>query len=152
MRINMPKDRAFSLLNMINRVLPPKREKRKTKSKRIIYFSAFVLLTLVEVYIAMFVHDNFIRPYIGDVLVVMVVYFFIRTIRPEGFKWLPLYVFLFAVCVEISQYFNLIQLLGQENNRVISIILGGTFDWVDILCYGIGCAIIMIIKAGSNSV
>jgi hypothetical protein len=44
--------------------------------------------------------------------------------------------------VEISQYFHLAQLLNVANNRVISIILGGAFDWMDILCYGVGCFII----------
>ena len=117
-------------------------EKSSGKSKRIIYFSAFVLMTLVEVCIAVFVHDNFVRPFIGDVLVVIVVYFFVRIFWPDGIGRLPLYVFLFAIGVEITQYFHLVQLLGLENNRVISIILGGTFDWADILCYGIGCGII----------
>ncbi len=126
-------------------------EKKKTNLKRIIYFSAFVLLTLLEVYIAIYVHDTFIRPYLGDVLVVMVVYFFVGAIRPEGFKLLPLYVFLFAVCVEVSQYFHLVRLLGMEDNRVISTILGGVFDWMDIICYGIGCAIIWIVSLVINN-
>jgi hypothetical protein len=65
-------------------------ENGDVRSKRIIYFSAFILLTLVEVFIAIFVHDNFIRPYIGDVLAVMVVYFFVRIIWPkEGSRLLP---------------------------------------------------------------
>jgi hypothetical protein len=119
-----------------------RKSKTKTKLKRIVYFSAFVLLLLVEVYIAIYVRDDFIRPYVGDVLAVMVVYFFVRTIWPEGIKWLPFYVFLFAVGVEITQYFHLARLLGAENNRVMSIILGGVFDWADILCYAIGCIII----------
>jgi hypothetical protein len=53
--------------------------------------------------------------------------------------YLPLYVFLFSVCVEFTQYFHFVKFIGMENNQVISIILGGTFDWIDILCYGIGC-------------
>lgn len=117
------------------------KEMIESKLKQKIYFSVFVLLLLVEIYIAVFVRDNFIRPYIGDVLVTVVIYFFIRGIRSEGIKWLFIYVFLFSVCVEIAQYFNIIRLLGVENNRVASIILGGTFDWIDILCYGIGCVI-----------
>ena len=111
-------------------------------SKRIIYISTFVLVTLIEVYIAICVEDNFVRPYIGDVLVVFVVYFFIRVFIPEGIKLLPLYVFLFAVCVEIAQYFQVIRLLGVPDRSVIGIIIGGTFDWTDILCYGIGCGFI----------
>lgn len=117
-------------------------KKGNPPSKSIIYFGAFIILMIVEVYIAIFIRDNFFRPYVGDILAVIVLYFFVRTIRPKGFKWLLIYIFLFSVCIEITQYFQLVQLLGMTNNRVISIILGGTFDWSDILCYGIGCVIV----------
>ena len=36
------------------------------------YFLLTILLFCTEVIIALFVHDNFIRPYFGDVLVVIV--------------------------------------------------------------------------------
>jgi len=114
----------------------------KKNTKRILYFSAFILTLLIEIYIAVFVRDRFIRPYIGDVLSVMVVYFFIHIFWPDRCKWLPLYVFLFAVCVEITQYFHLAKLLELDQNRVLSIILGGSFDWIDIICYGAGCCVI----------
>jgi len=120
--------------------------------KRLLYLSAFILTVLIEVYIAVFVHDRFIRPYLGDVLAVAAVYFFVRVFRPDGGKWLPLWVFIFAVCVEISQYFQLVKLLGMENNRVISIILGGVFDWADILCYAAGCLIIWGVSAGVSRI
>ena len=112
--------------------------------KRIVYLCLFVLFTLAEICIAVFVNDTVIRPYLGDVLAVMTVYFFARVFIPERCVLLPLYVFLFAVCVEISQYFHLVRLLGLEDNRVMSVILGGVFDWLDILCYGVGCLIIWL--------
>lgn len=46
--------------------------------KRIGYAIATVILLLTEVLIALYVHDAFVRPYIGDVLVVIVIYTFIR--------------------------------------------------------------------------
>ena len=111
----------------------------KKGRKRLAYFALFLLVTAVEVCIAVFVHDKFIRPYFGDVLAVVAVYFFVRFFLPDGCRRLPLYVFLFAVCVEISQFFHLVRLLSLENNRFMRILLGGSFDWVDILCYGVGC-------------
>ena len=42
--------------------------------KRIGYAIATVILLLIEVLIAVYVHDAFVRPYIGDVLVVVVIY------------------------------------------------------------------------------
>ena len=44
---------------------------------------ATVILLLTEVLIALYVHDAFVRPYIGDVLVVIVIYTFIRIFVPE---------------------------------------------------------------------
>ena len=110
--------------------------------RRLIYLGVFVIIVLVEMFIATRVHDAFVRPYVGDVLAVMAVYFFVRIFLPTGVEWLPLYVFLFAVCVEISQYFHLVHLLGMEDNRVVNILLGGVFDLTDIVYYGIGCQLV----------
>ncbi len=98
-----------------------------------------VLLLIAEVLIALYVHDDFVRPYVGDALVVVVIYSFIRIWLPEKIPLLPLYVFLFAVFVEFMQYFDLLTLLGLEENRFFRILLGATFDFKDIICYGAGC-------------
>lgn len=100
---------------------------------------AFVCLFLIETVIALWVHDRFIRPYIGDVLVVVLVYVFVRIFIPSGLRHLPLYVFLFAACVEGLQHFHLVELLGLQECRAARIILGSVFDWMDIACYGVGC-------------
>src|SRR5690554_5256501 len=42
------------------------------------FFIIALVVFVVEVFIALFVHDNFIRPYLGDVIVVWFVYYFIR--------------------------------------------------------------------------
>nr|WP_252198324.1 DUF2809 domain-containing protein [Clostridium sp. MCC353] len=104
----------------------------------------FVVLMAVEIYIAVCVHDQFIRPYIGDVLVVAVLYCFIRMIIPDGIKHLPFYLFLFAAAVEVGQYFDLASMMGLGNSRIARIILGSTFDWKDIACYGAGCLILYV--------
>lgn len=67
------------------------------------YLATFFILLTIEVFIALFVHDNFIRPYIGDVLVVIVIYTFIRGIIGRKIKKLPIYIFLFGVLVEVLQ-------------------------------------------------
>ena len=38
------------------------------------YFFAALLLFLVELVIALYVKDNFVRPYLGDLLVVILIY------------------------------------------------------------------------------
>lgn len=118
----------------------------KTK-KRIMFFLLFLIFTIVEVLIAIFVNDNFIRPYIGDMLVVVVIHCFIRIFLPERIKLLPLYIFFFAAAIEIFQYFNFVKLLGLQKNKIFSIMLGSTFDIKDIICYAAGCILLFAVEA-----
>ena len=87
----------------------------------------------------MFINDAFIRPYVGDMLVTLLLCCLCRVIVPNKVQLLPLYVFIFATCVEVSQYFDLVALLGLADNRILSIALGRTFSWMDIVCYAVGC-------------
>ena len=114
--------------------------------KRIVYIVLTVILLAVEVVITLFVHDRLIRPYIGDILVVVVVYTFVRIWIPDSVRLLPFYDFLFATAVEVSQYFNLVELLGVSDNRFLRILLGTSFDVKDILCYAVGCLLIWAVE------
>ncbi len=120
---------------------------RAVNKTRIKYLMGFLVLLLIEVLIALYIHDDFIRPYIGDVLVVMVLYCFIRIFIPTGVKLMPLYIFIFAVGVEILQLFRLVEVLGLENNRLLRVIIGSVFDVKDIICYGVGCILIMLVTS-----
>lgn len=113
-------------------------EKTTEKRLRLLFGAAFFLLLLTEAFIAMYVHDAFIRPYVGDILVVIVLYFGFRMVFPKKKPLLPLWLFIFAAGVEFLQYFQFVKLLGLENNVFFRIVLGSTFDWMDILCYGLG--------------
>lgn len=114
------------------------------RNRRIGYAIAFVVFFMVELFIALYVRDRFIRPYVGDMLVVVLVYCFVRIFIPKGCRWLPLAVFAFAVGVEILQYFQIVKLLGLEQNRILRTIIGSVFDWKDIFCYGIGSMVLGI--------
>lgn len=105
---------------------------------RFTYFLIFVLLLAAEVLIALFVHDGFVRPYIGDVLVTGVICAFLRIFFPAKPKFLPVLTAVFAAGVEILQYFDFVSLLGLSDNRFFSILLGRTFDPKDVVCYFIG--------------
>lgn len=109
-----------------------------TKQKRIKYLFAFLIFLLIEVLIALFVHDDFIRPYIGDMLVVVVIYCFAKIFLPKAKMWLPVAIFIFAALVEALQYFNIVELLGVEDNTFLSTLIGATFDVKDIICYLVG--------------
>ena len=98
-------------------------------------------LLAVEVCIALFIHDAFVRPYVGDMLVTLLLCCICRVAFPDKARFLPVFVFLFSVCVEIGQYCDVVALLGFAGNRLLSIALGRTFSWMDIVCYAIGCAV-----------
>ena len=110
--------------------------------KRILYAVATLLLLLIEVMIALYVHDDFIRPYVGDVLVVIVIYTFIRIIVPEKYKLIPLFLFIFAAGVELLQLANIVEILGVADNKFLKILIGSVFDIKDIVCYAVGCVIL----------
>ena len=120
---------------------------RVTKThKRWLFAALFVLLTLVEVLLALFVRDSFFRPYGGDILVVGVLYCLVRIVLPDGLPWLPAALFLLAAGVEVLQYWDFVRFLGPLDTPFFRILLGGTFDWMDILCYGAGCALLGVIE------
>lgn len=109
--------------------------------KRILWFAAFLVLLATEVVIALYCFDDFIRPYVGDVLVVILLYCLVRAFFPDRIKLLPLWIFIFACLVEVGQYFNYVELLGFSDNPILSTAMGTSFAFEDIVCYFIGCAI-----------
>ena len=109
------------------------------KNKRVIYVTIFCCLLAVEVCIALFVHDAFVRPYVGDILVTLLLCCMCRVAFPDRIRLLPVFVFVFAACVEIGQYFDVVALWGLADNRILSIALGRTFSWLDLVCYAVGC-------------
>lgn len=114
---------------------------------RLTYILLFVAIFGIEVLIALFVRDNFIRPYVGDMLVTVVICLFLRGFTPLKTKLLALFVFIFAAAVEIGQYFDFVALIGLSENRFFSVLLGRTFSLADIICYGIGCIAFFLTEA-----
>lgn len=108
------------------------------KVKKVTYALATIGITLIEVMIALFVNDNF-RPYVGDMLVVVLLYTFLKVFFIEKPRILPLYVFLFATSVEMMQGIRIVELLELQDNRFFSVLIGTTFDMKDIVCYAVGC-------------
>jgi len=94
--------------------------------------------------IAIFVPGGFIRYHFGDILIVMFIYCFVRIYIRNKFKWLPWAIFVFAVAVEIGQYFGLVYILGLGHIQFFRVAIGTTFDPWDIVMYFIGCVIIAI--------
>ncbi len=120
------------------------------KKLRLTYAVAFCILLFIEILIGLFVHDHFIRPYVGDVLVTILICCLCRTVTPKGMAALPIYVFVFAALVEVAQYFDIVKLLRLENSTFISAVVGTTFSAMDIICYGVGCIAFWVAEKVGN--
>lgn len=109
------------------------------------YFFIFILVFLVEVYIALFVTDQIIRPFVGDVLIVVLIYSFVRMLfYIQNHHKLAVSVLLFAYLVEFSQLFDLVSILGLADSKFATIVIGTTFDWRDLLSYTMGFVLILV--------
>lgn len=114
---------------------------RRKFSPRTVYALCFAGIFLLELLIALFVRDAFLRPYGGDILVTVLICCFMRIFFPTGVRLLPVWVFLFAAAVEAGQYFDFVSLMGLGDVTFFRILLGSTFSWADLLCYAVGCTL-----------
>lgn len=110
------------------------------------YFTAAILLFVVEILIAFFVHDNFVRPYVGDVLVVILIYCFIKSFFKLPVLPVVLFVLVFSFSIEFLQYLNIVNILHLENSKIARTVLGTSFSWIDLLTYVIGLIIVIVIE------
>lgn len=98
----------------------------------------------------MFVKDTFIRPFFGDVLVVMLLFSFVKIFSKDNSIKIAIAVLLFAYMIEILQYFNFIEILGIQDNKIARVVLGATFDWLDLVAYTLGVIFSMVIDNKLN--
>lgn len=102
-----------------------------------------LLLFGIELLIGTQLDDAFIRPFVGDLLVVVLIYCLLRTLLVIPCYPLAIGVLVFAISVETGQYFHLAELLGVGHIRLARIIIGSTFDPKDLLAYLLGTMLIM---------
>ena len=113
---------------------------KQAKKRKLIYSAVFAVLLITEILIGMYAH-GFVRVYIGDVLIMPAMYFFVRIFTDRFPRTLPLILFVFACAVEISQYFGLYKALGLARDSLIAIIIGTGFAWGDLAAYAAGSVI-----------
>lgn len=107
------------------------------------FFFLTLMLLVAEVLIALFVNDSFVRPYLGDVLVVMLIHCFLRTFLKTDARIVSIVVLAFAFLVELLQYLDLITVLGWQHSRLARTVLGTSFSWADLLCYLVGWVLVL---------
>ncbi len=108
------------------------------------YFLLAVLLFIIELFIGFYLHDELIRPYGGDILVVILIYCTVKAFADIAVLKTAVGVLLFAFTVELLQYFNVVALLGLQHNKAARIIIGTYFSVGDLVCYTLGITIILL--------
>lgn len=116
------------------------------------YFALTILLFVTEALIALYMHDAFIRPYGGDVLVEILIYCFVKSILSTPAVPTALVVLAFCYAIEIGQYFHYVELLGLQNSKLARIVMGIGFSWIDMLCYTAGMLIVLLAERVAHSV
>ena len=108
------------------------------------YGLAALAVFAVEVLIALFVRDAVVRPYVGDVLAVVLVYLGLRAVTPLKVMPAVMLALAIAVMVELGQLLHLLDALGLAHDRLARVVLGGVFDLKDLACYGAGAACVLM--------
>jgi hypothetical protein len=110
------------------------------------YFISFLILLIVEVAIASLLSGGFIRSTIGDFIVVILIYCFIKSFINVKPKYAVIGVLVFAYTIEFLQLFNLLEFLNLTGNKMANIVLGSTFHLNDLISYTLGTFTIMIVE------
>ena len=110
------------------------------------YLALAVILFGIEVFIALAVHDAFVRPILGDVLVVALIYAAVRSVLEVPTLPTAAGVFLFACAVECAQYAHLVDRLGLRDNAVARVVIGTSYDPRDFLAYAVGAVAVVAVE------
>lgn len=106
---------------------------------------AVIGILAVEIYIGVCVRDAWVRPYVGDVLAVVLVYASLRMVLVLPAPALATVSFLVGAIVEAIQYLGLPEILGLARHPLLAVVVGATFQREDLVAYAIGALIAWLI-------
>lgn len=110
-----------------------------------LYIKLTIALLFIEVAIALFLKNGFIRFTVGDFLASILVYSFFRSFLKLKPITIALLALGFSFSVEFLQLFNLLDTLDLRNNRFIATLLGSHFSISDLIAYALGVLTIFVI-------
>ncbi len=88
-------------------------------------------------------HIAWLRGFVGDMLVVVLVYYGFKSFVRAPTLWLAFAALLVGYGVELSQYLS--HLYGWKvSQRLLRIVVGSTPDWWDLLAYTLGFGVVLI--------
>ncbi|WP_452223733.1 ribosomal maturation YjgA family protein [Lacinutrix chionoecetis] len=102
------------------------------------YFAVFYSLLLIEIAIALFLDDGFIRHTFGDFLVVILLYAFIKSFVTMQSYLVALLVLFIAFVIECLQLYNVLEIFSLQENTFFKTVFGISFSYQDLLAYTLG--------------
>lgn len=120
------------------------------------------LLTLLMVLLGLasrrfFDEFPFVRAYVGDALWALMVFFgFALLFNRWSVRSVALAALLFSFGIEVSQLYHAPWIDSLRSTRLGGLVLGFSFVWSDLLCYGIGIAVgvlldMQLLKQGNQT-
>ncbi len=116
------------------------------------YFAGFISLFILEILIEKFAHDDFVRPYLGDFLVVILIYCFVMALSNISVLKGLISVLVFSFAVEFFQLINIVKVLQYQPPKIVMIMLGSSFSVADLMAYTLGIALAAAVEYYQNSV
>jgi len=92
----------------------------------------------------LFANNQFIRGFVGDIIIILLLYFFIKNFYDFYPAKLTIFILLLAFTTEFLQYLNLISISGLKGNIFAELIIGSVFDPLDLIAYTIGAIMVYV--------
>ncbi|MGB3592350.1 MAG: DUF2809 domain-containing protein [Nonlabens sp.] len=121
------------------------------RKPRYIYALSALVIFCVEVFIALYVNDDIVRPYLGDLLVVMLIYSILMFFTRFRIITAIMCTLAFCLIVEMSQLLGLIYLMGLQDYDWARMTMGTSFSWVDVIMYVLGAITILLSELLTSS-
>ena len=110
------------------------------------YVISTIVLFITEALIAIYLKQGFIRHTFGDFLVVILIYCFFKSFIPNNHFKIAMLVLAFAFLIEFLQLVNILEMFNLQNNNLVKLILGSTFQISDLVAYTLGILTVIIFE------
>lgn len=111
------------------------------------YFAWTCLVLATELFIALAVDDDFVRPYLGDTLAVVLVYVALLSVLDVRRVSAAFGALAVAWLVELGQYMQLVDRLGLADVTVARVVLGTFGDVHDLVAYTAALPLIALVES-----
>jgi len=104
------------------------------------------LLFVIEVIIAFFLKDGFVRHTVGDFLVVILLYCLFKSFLKTHTLNLAILTLGIAYLIEFLQLTAFLNYLGLKQNKWANLVFGNTFSIQDLVAYTLGIVVVLFIE------